>query len=116
MLHFFVRQMLLRLKEAITYFMVVIMKEDDYMMRNFYGKYFMTYVELNIGKGLLITRYFFTIIMKLSKIFYDFKIFWILYLISELTYQRLFKVSRSRHILLSKDNFAFIEDYLQSFA
>ena len=50
MLHFFVRQMLLRLKEAITYFMVVIMKEDDYMMRNFYGKFFMTYVELNIEK------------------------------------------------------------------
>ena len=42
--------MLLRLKEAITYFMVVIMKEDDYMMRNFYGNFFMTYVELNIEK------------------------------------------------------------------
>ena len=47
MLHFFVQQMLLRLKAAITYFMVVIMKEDDYMMRNFYGKIFMTYVQLN---------------------------------------------------------------------
>ena len=50
MLHFFVQQMLLRLKAAITYFMVVIMKEDDYMMRNFYGKIFMTYVELNYEK------------------------------------------------------------------
>ena len=50
MLHFFVQQMLLRLEAAITYFMVVIMKEDDYMMRNFYGKFFMTYVELNIEK------------------------------------------------------------------
>ena len=50
MLHFFVQQMLLRLEAAITYFMVVIMKEDDYMMRNFYGKIFMTYVELNYEK------------------------------------------------------------------
>ena len=50
MLHFFVQQMLLRLKAAITYFMVVIMNEDDYMMRNFYGKIFMTYVELNYEK------------------------------------------------------------------
>ena len=50
MLHFFVQQMLLRLKAAITYFMVVIMKEDDYMMRNFYGKIFMTYVEHNYEK------------------------------------------------------------------
>ena len=67
--------MLLRLKEAITYFMVVFMKEDDYMMRNFYGKLFMTYVELNFEKGLLIAKYFFTIIMKLSKIFYNLKYF-----------------------------------------
>ena len=71
----FVRQMLLRLKEAITYFMVVIMKEDDYMMRNFYGKFFMTYVELNIEKRFANYQILFTIIMKLSKIFYDLKYF-----------------------------------------
>ena len=68
MLHFFVQQMLLRLKAAITYFMVVIMKEDDYMMRNFYGKIFMTYVELNYEKW-LITKYCLEITLNCKRIY-----------------------------------------------
>ena len=78
MLHFFVRQMLLRLKEAITYFMVVIMKEDDYMMRNFYGNFFMTYVELNIEKRFANYQILFHNHYETQQNILRFEIFWLL--------------------------------------
>ena len=64
--------------------MVVIMKEDDYTMRNFYGKFFMTYVELNIEKRFANYQILFHNHYETQQNILRFEIFWILYLISEL--------------------------------